>query len=270
MTGTGAGQGTDGPALPAQEAVDGRPARRSSGRGRMTGALRIVGSLTSALVSGFVFAGWLPSDIQRHEDYVAAERCPASSPATGTEDCLRTVPFTVDRTVVKRGGRSARFVATLSGPSDAPFWNGDVQFGDPGPLLEQLKPGDQVTATVWRGSITVLARGGVRQSSADEPRDDAQMTAGIGTFTGLVAALGLAFAAAGLAGLRGQEPWTWRSLGKPLVIGTAITCVGVAFPAFLIGLPWWIVPAVAVPVSAYAAWQLHRYRQSALRAAGAK
>ncbi|MER7467153.1 hypothetical protein [Streptomyces sp. NPDC097981] len=219
-------------------------------------------SLVPALFCGFVFAEWLPSDIERYDDYTAAEPCAPT--ATTFDDCLRTVPFTVDRTVVKKRGRSAGFEAVLSGAgsgADAPTWHGTVLFGDPGPLLDRLAPGDQVTATVWRSTITALAEGDVRQSSAAEPRDDAQMTALIGTFAGLVAALGLGFAAAGLAGYGGQQPWTWRSLGKPLLIGMAVTCAGVAVPAFAIGLPWWVVPAVAVPFSAYAAWQLHRYRR---------
>ncbi|MFF1341265.1 hypothetical protein ACFVYT_25645 [Streptomyces sp. NPDC058290] len=168
-------------------------------------------------------------------------------------------PLTVDKTVVKDTGRNSRYEATLSSPG-TPSWNRVVRFGDPGPLLDRLAPGDQVAVVVWRGTITAVAKAGVRQGSADEPRDEAQMIAGLGTFTGLVAALGLAFAAAYLAGYGGQEPWTWRSLGNPLLIGMAVTCVGVAFPALLIGLPWWVVPAVAVPFVAYAAWQLHRYR----------
>ncbi|MCX5146213.1 MULTISPECIES: hypothetical protein [unclassified Streptomyces] len=225
-----------------------------TGWGRLTGAYLVVVSLIPALVCGFVFAAWLPSDIERYDGYAAAEPC-----TTAGDDCLRTVPFTVDKTVVKDAGRNTRYEATLSSP-DAPARTWIVRFGDAGPLLDRLAPGDQVTAVFWRGTITAVGRDGVRQGSADEPRDDAQMTAGIGTFAGLVAALGLAFAAASLAGYGGQGPWTWRSLGKPLLIGMALTCVGVALPAFLIGLPWWVVPAVAVPFVAYAAWQLHRYR----------
>ncbi|MEV0414051.1 hypothetical protein AB0I68_25365 [Streptomyces sp. NPDC050448] len=266
MTKTATVRRTDRPGrLPS---AGGRPGRRSSGPARLTGALLVVVSLIPALACGAVFTEWLPSDIKRYEDYAAAEPCPAPAPTTGTgvEDCLRTVPFTVEKTVVKKGGRNARFEATLSGFSGGPIRKGDLRFGNPGPLLEKLEPGDAVTATVWRGSITMIATGGIRQSSTAEPRDEAQMTAGIGTFTGLLAALGLGFAAAWLAGLRGQEPWTWRSLGKPLLIGMAITCFGVAYPAFLIGLPWWVVPSVAVPFTAYAAWQLHRYRRSAVQA----
>ncbi|KJY27909.1 hypothetical protein VR46_38565 [Streptomyces sp. NRRL S-444] len=224
--------------------------------GRWAGARLVVVSLIPALLCGFVFAEWLPSDIERYDAYTAAEPCTATG---DTYECLRTLPFTVDKTVVKDTGRNARYEATLSGPGTSSLTR-TVPFGDPGPLLDRLAPGDQVTAVVWRSTIMALSKDGVRQSSADEPRDEAQMTAGFGTLAGLVAALGLAFAAASLAGYGGQVPWTWRSLGKPLLIGMALTCLGVAFAALLLGLPWWVVPAVVVPFAAYAAWQLHRYR----------
>lgn len=220
--------------------------------GRVAGALLVVLSLIPALISGFLFAVALPDDSRRYADYAAAEPC-----GDGTDDCLRTLPLTVDHTVVKKG-RNGKFEATLSGTASR---KAVVRFGDPGPLLARLEPGDQVTATVWRGAVMTVAKGDLRQSSADEPRDDAQMTAGLGTFTGLVAALGLGFATAWLAGFGGREPWTWRSLGMPLLIGAAITTLAVALTAFLIGLPWWVVPGVSVPFVAYAARQLHRYRR---------
>ncbi|WP_344324233.1 hypothetical protein [Streptomyces macrosporus] len=225
------------------------------------GALLTVLSLVPAVACYFVFADWLPSDIKRYQDYVAADPCPAHAPAEEWEDCLRTVSFTVKDTEVK-SGRSSSFVATLYG---APSWNGDVDFGDPGPLLEQLRPGDRVTGTVWRGDVVVISKGGVRQNSSDAPRDEPQMTAAIGTLTGLLAALGLGFGVVRLAGSRGHGLFTWRSFGKPLFFTMLITCFAVGFPALWLGLPWQAVPAVAVLAVACAAWLLHRYRRSAAR-----
>ncbi|WP_158708558.1 hypothetical protein [Streptomyces sp. NRRL S-244] len=222
--------------------------------GRVAGASLAVLSLIPALISGFLFTVSLPDDVRRYEDYTAAEPCGDSG---STDDCLRTLPLTVDRTVVKKG-KSGSCEATVSDP--AASWKTVVRFGDSGPLLARLEPGDQVTATVWRGAVMVLARGDLRQSTADEPRDDPQMTAGLATFAGLLAALGLGFATALLAGLGGREPWTWRSLGLPLLIGMAVTTLAVAVPAFAIGLPWWVVPGLAVPFVTYAAFRLHRYR----------
>ncbi|MFF4100837.1 hypothetical protein [Streptomyces sp. NPDC001903] len=203
------------------------------------------------MISWSLFTGALPDDIRRYEDYAAAPPCGYSA-----DDCVRELPLTVDHTVVKKG-RSGKFEATLSDQDSRKLV---VLFGDPGPVLARLEPGDRVTATVWRGRVMTVAKEDVRQSSADEPRDEAQMTAGLATFAGLLAALGLGFAVALLAGLGGREPWTWRSLGMPLLIGSALTCLAVAVPALLIGLPWWVVPGVAVPFVAYAAFRLHRYR----------
>ncbi|MFJ3201650.1 hypothetical protein [Streptomyces sp. NPDC086989] len=163
--------------------------------------------------------------------------------------------------MVERNGRGGRFEAVLSG---GPAGNGTVRFGDPGPVLARLTAGEQVTGVVWRGTVMALVKDGLRQGSAAEPRDEAQITAGLGTFAGLLAALGPCFAVAYAAGLGGRRPWTWRALGKPLVIGSAVTCADVAIPAFVIGLPWWVVPAVAVPFVAYTSRQLYRYRRSAM------
>ncbi|WP_051805453.1 hypothetical protein [Streptomyces sp. NRRL F-2747] len=220
-----------------------------SGSGRLVGVLLAVLSLIPALICGLLFTVGLPDDVRRYEDYAAARPCPA-------DDCIRTLPLAVDHTVVEKG-KGGKFEATLSSPG---AWTAVVRFGDPGPLLSRLEPGDQVSATVWRGRIMTVAKEDIRQSTADEPRDEAQIGAGLATFTGLLAALGLGFAAAWLTGAGGRGPWTWRALGMPLLIGSALSCLGVAVAAHLTGLPWWAVPLVAVPFVAYAAFRLHRYR----------
>lgn len=216
-------------------------------------------SLIPALFCYFLFAVQLQYDTGRHRDYTAARPCPADKTVQEWERCVRTVSFTVDEVQLK-GEWGHRFTATVSG---APFWNGKLPFGDPGPLLEQLNSGDRVTGTVWRGDVMALAEGNVRQSTAEEPRDEAPISAGIGTYAGLVAALGLWFGAARLTGRRRlYEPHTWRGLGRPLLIAMALLCAAVAVPAALPGIPWWSVPAVAVPLSAFTAWQFDRYRRT--------
>ncbi|MFD9410863.1 hypothetical protein ACFWBN_28100 [Streptomyces sp. NPDC059989] len=234
-------------------------------RARLAGAALIVLSLLPALLCVAAFAVQVPYDTERYRDYTAAVPCPADLPVRARQNCLRTVPFTVEKAQVDERKRPS-YVATLSG---APFWNGTLDFGDPGPLLEQLRPGDQVTGTVWRGDITALAKDSVRQDSADAPRDEAQMMAGLGTLAGLVAALGLWFGAVRLTPRpRGHEPYTWRSLGKPLLITISVLCAAVAFGALLLGIPWWVVPTVAVPLAAFTAWQFDRYRRQQSAAAG--
>ncbi|WNZ11317.1 hypothetical protein [Streptomyces sp. 11x1] len=225
------------------------------------GATLLTLSLAPLLACVLVFTVWLPRDRDRYEAYGAAVPCAAGVPAAAWEDCLRTLPFTVDGTRNKPG-RGSSYEATLSG---APFWNGTVAFGDPDPLLERLRPGDRVTGTVWRGDVVVLSRGDNRQSTSDEPRDEPQMTAAIGTFAGLLAALGFWLGAMRLTGAR--EHRTWAAYGKPLLLALLVACFGVGLPSVWLGLPWWLVPAVVVPVMVYTSWQLHRYRVAS--AAGA-
>ncbi|MFH8555735.1 hypothetical protein [Streptomyces celluloflavus] len=228
------------------------------------GAGLLVLSLLPALVCSFAFAVMLPYDIEEFREYGVAKPCPARAAVERLENCLRTVSFTVDSTEIKNG-KSATYKATVSG---ARFWNGVVVFGDSGPLLDRLRPGDRITGTVWRGGVMTLSGQGVRQSSSDEPRDEPQWTAAVGTFTGLLAALGLEMGAVRLIRPRDHERWTWHAYGKPLFITMTIACFGVGFSAFLLDVPWWAVPPVPVLVVVYAAWLLHRLRkQTATRGA---
>ncbi|QYX79915.1 hypothetical protein [Streptomyces akebiae] len=220
------------------------------------GATLLTLSLAPLLACVLVFAVWLPRDRDRYEAYWAAVPCAAEVPAAAWEDCLRTVSFTVDSTRNK-AGRTSSYLATLSG---SPFWNGTVSFGDPDPLLERLRPGDRITGTVWRGDVTVLSQGDVSQSTSEEPRDERQMTAAIGTFAGLLGALGIWLGAMRLTGPRDREHRTWAEYGKPLLIALLVACFGLGLPSVWLGLPWWLVPAVVVPVMVYTSWQLHRHR----------
>ncbi|MDX3133676.1 hypothetical protein PV367_28755 [Streptomyces europaeiscabiei] len=220
------------------------------------GATLLMLSLVPLLACVLVFGVWLPQDMNRYEEYGAAEPCGVGAPAKEWEDCLRTVSFTVDNTRNTRS-RSSGYRAALSG---APLWNRTVEFGSPDPLLERLRPGDRVTGTVWRGDITSLSQGDVRQSTSEEPRDEPQMTAAIGTFAGLLAALGFWLGAMRLAEPRDREHRTWAGYGKPFLITLLIACVGVGLPSVWIGLPWWLVPALVVPLMAYVGQWIHRHQ----------
>ncbi|MFD3502557.1 hypothetical protein ACFWWT_27810 [Streptomyces sp. NPDC058676] len=262
VTGTDSAHGPAGPPMSPQDAD--QPARRSPGRPRLVGAALIMVSLITALGCYLVFTAWLPADTKRYQDYLAAEPCDGRATAEAWEDCLRTVSFTVESTEVKRS-RSGGYRAALSG---TPFWNGAVAFGGPGPLLERLRPTDQVTGTVWRGDVMTVSKGGVRQSTSEEPRNEPQMTVAIGTFLGLLAVMGFGFGAVRMARPLGHEPFTWRLYGKPLLITMMITCAAVGLPAVWLGIPAWVVPSVAVPVVACTARLLQQHRRpSAARGA---
>ncbi|MGW7434053.1 hypothetical protein ACWGIN_31525 [Streptomyces sp. NPDC054861] len=153
----------------------------------------------------------------------------------------------------------------MSGTS---FWNGVVAFGDPGPLLKRLRPGDQVTATVWRGDVMTVSDGSVRQSTTEEPRDEPHITGAIGTFLGLLAAAGIGMGSVRMTRPDHHEPFTWRSYGIPLLVTMMMTCAVVELCAVWLGMPLWVVPTVAVPVVACTAWLLYQHRRpSAARGA---
>ncbi|MFJ9615331.1 hypothetical protein [Streptomyces noursei] len=157
--------------------------------------------------------------------------------------------------MVDHGVRNSTFEATLSG---APFWNGIVRFRGAEPLLAHLRPGDQISGAVWRGDIVAVSKGGLRQATSREPGYDPQLTAALGTFTGLLAAQGLGFGAARLVRRRGHEPFTWLPYGRALFSVMALTCAAVGVPGWWLGFPWWVIPIVVAPVAALSARWLYR------------
>ncbi|MFF3502450.1 hypothetical protein [Streptomyces sp. NPDC003247] len=209
---------------------------------RFQGALLIAVSLVSAAACWFAFATWLRTDLDLYREYTAAAPCPDRAASRRSEDCLRTVSFTVEGTRVKKG-RHPEYRAALSG---TPFWDGVVDFGDRDPLLVELVPGDRVTGTVWRGAVMTIGKDGVRQSTAAEPRDEPQMAAALGTGAGLLAVLGLVFGTARLLRPGRHERFVWRPYGKRLLIITGIVCFVVGLLGVWSGIPWWLVPGLAV------------------------
>ncbi|MGM9382983.1 hypothetical protein [Streptomyces antibioticus] len=216
---------------------------------RLKGLALLALSVLAALGCRAAFTTWLVSDRVTYRAYETAPPCPGGVPVRAYEDCLRTVTFTVDATKVDRGKRGG-LRATLSG---TPYWDGVVVFGDPGPVLEELRPGDRITGTVWRGEVVSIAESdarGVRQRTSDAPRDEPQMPAALGTGLGLLAALALVFGGARLLG-PGPNPWfAWRPYGRRLLILTVSVSVALGLLGVWSGLAWWLVPAVeAVVVS---------------------
>ncbi|WP_405797866.1 hypothetical protein [Streptomyces sp. NBC_01506] len=237
-----------------------RAGRPSPGRVRFVGGLLVLLSVVPAVLCYIAFAVWLPTDRERYQDHQAAEPCPTRATEQVKRDCVSTWHFTVVKTVVK-SGKSSTYEATVK---DKDSWRGVVDFGDPGPLLEQLKPGDQVTAAVWHREIMSLSKDGVRQNSSQAPRDELEMNAALGMLAAFLAAQGFVFGAVRVVKPRGYEPFTWNPYGKRLLITSVVTCFAVGLPAVWIGVEWWIVPAVGVPVVGYAAVRMyHRLRPRA-------
>ncbi|MEV0255215.1 hypothetical protein AB0H82_13285 [Streptomyces sp. NPDC050732] len=232
-----------------------RAGDRPPARTRFTGGLLILLSLLSAAACCWAFGRWLPADSDRYRDYRAAEPCSSREREQGRTDCLSTWHLTVEKTVNKTAGKSTSYEATLT---DRDTWRTTVSFGDPGPLLRRLEPGDRVRATVWRRDIVALTKGDVRQDTAAAPRDEVQMNAAIGTLAGLTAAQTFVLGAARLTRPRTHGPLTWNPYGKWLLVTTPAICFGVGLPAVWTGIPWWIVPTVAAPAVACATALTHR------------
>ncbi|MFG2680727.1 hypothetical protein [Streptomyces sp. NPDC048392] len=212
--------------------------------------LLILLSLASAAACCTVFAWWLPSDGKRYQDYRAAEPCSSRELTRGDTDCLSTWHLTVQKTVNRTAGKDSVHEATLRYRDS---WRGTASFGGTGPLLERLGPGDRVTATAWRGEIVVVDMDGVRQDTLEMPRDELQGNAAVGVLAGLLAAQGLVFGAVRAVRASDHEPYTWEPYGRRLLLTTVTVCLGVGIPAVWTGVPWWTVPAVAVPLTMCAA-----------------
>ncbi|WP_394425693.1 hypothetical protein [Streptomyces sp. SGAir0957] len=229
-----------------------RSAAPGPGRNLFLGALLIVAALLSASACYAVFAHWLPNERALYRDYRAAVACLDHGDIQGAEECLREVTFTVEDTDT----RVKHLSATLRGP--APYGRTTVPFGDPGPVLDALGEGDQVTATVWRGAVVEIGRSGSRQNSSDAPRDEPQPIAAAGTLAALLAAQALVFGLVRL--LRPRDPglFAWRPFGKVVLLVPVAGCVVVGLLSAWTGLPWQLVPAVCGPVTAGTAYFLHR------------
>ncbi|MEW5659986.1 hypothetical protein [Streptomyces cinereoruber] len=213
---------------------------------RLLGLLLVLVSVVPAAGCVLAFADWLPTGVARYEEYRTAERC-AAAPAPGVwrEDCLREVELDVVGTVVERRARNSDYQATVSGER----FRGELDFGDPGPLLNTLRAGDRVVATVWRGDVVALAKDGLRQKTSEEPRDEPQMTAAGGTGLGLLALTGLAFGAVRLVAPRRLGPFTWRRSGRTLFFTNLGAAFGVGLVTVWTGLPWQVTtPAILAVV----------------------
>ncbi|OKJ10306.1 hypothetical protein [Kitasatospora sp. CB01950] len=229
-----------------------------STRTRVGGALLAATALIPAAAAWYLFGVMLPDDAQELRSYRAAAACPTGEPLAAVEECVRSVSFTVTDATV-HGGRNPKYRATLTG---TPFWNGEVLFGNPGPVVENLTSGDQVDGTVWRGRVMRLERDGVSQATSDEPRDEPQFTAALGTYATLAAVL---LATLGVLRFTGRP--CRAAVYRALFLTTLLACGAPAVLAYWTGLPWWTVPVAAVPAALLLAEAVRRWNPGKIPAA---
>ncbi|MFE2288539.1 hypothetical protein ACFXDJ_30785 [Streptomyces sp. NPDC059443] len=106
----------------------------------------------------------------RQREYAAlahAVACPAGQETRPEADCLRPVDFTVDSTHMRRSKNDSIWI--LATPAD-----GSEQvrllFGESHPVVSELKRGDTVSVTLWRGKPILVSAHGATQRTDRHPR----------------------------------------------------------------------------------------------------
>ncbi|MCZ7459030.1 hypothetical protein [Streptomyces sp. WMMC940] len=181
------------------------------------------------LLAGAVLLGVVPELLDDERAFAAASPCPAA--AGVVEGCLRDVTATVVSTVIKEAARYDEFSVTLRGPREV---SGDVDMGAPGPLLEDLRPGDVVTVTRWRDYSVAVAKDGRSQQTADTPVGEPQLATAVGS---ALLSAGVFTAYAGGRVLTRARRYGERGLPRLLVVHgkAAFGAMLCAVPAMIVG-----------------------------------
>ncbi|WP_030350838.1 hypothetical protein OIE62_21945 [Streptomyces scopuliridis] len=134
-----------------------------------------IGSLLGALVLLLAVAGFaasVPEAVGTVRAFRSAHTCTDGGSRT---DCFHAKSATV-RSTERTGGKNPKYEVRLDGPAGVPD---DVDLGADEPLFKRLKPGDEVTVTMWRDYATALSRDGVTQQSGDSPESEPEWQAGL-------------------------------------------------------------------------------------------
>jgi hypothetical protein len=109
----------------------------------------------------------VPDLIEDEKAFGTATAC--TTPSSPQDDCLRSFDATVTRTVIREQNKSSEYTLYLDGPARVPR---SIDMGDSEPLLKRLRPGDNVTVTIWRDYATEVRQGNVSQETADTPEGE--------------------------------------------------------------------------------------------------
>lgn len=134
-------------------------------RSRVGAAVVLLSGTALVLVGVLMSVRFAPDGVRDLHAYEAAPRC-ASAPS-GAADCRWTQPFTVAGVHLNGGKRDVDRAVLTS--ADGTRW--ETAYTDRKPLLSELKKGDRVTGTVWRGLLTEIAAKGAAQRTQDAPVD---------------------------------------------------------------------------------------------------
>ncbi|MFV5998596.1 hypothetical protein ACNPQM_41190 [Streptomyces sp. NPDC056231] len=109
----------------------------------------------------------VPGLIEDEKAFGTAAAC--TTPSSPQDDCLRSFDATVTRTVIREQAKSSEHTLYLDGPARVPR---SIDMGGSEPLLKRLRPGDNVTVTMWRDYATAVRQGKVSQETADTPEGE--------------------------------------------------------------------------------------------------
>ncbi|MFF9322483.1 hypothetical protein ACF1BP_29190 [Streptomyces sp. NPDC014735] len=109
----------------------------------------------------------VPDLIEDEKAFGTATACTA--PSSLQDDCRRSFDATVTRTVIRDQARSSEYTLYVDGPARVPR---SIDMGGSEPLLKRLRPGDNVTVTMWRDYATAVRQGKVSQETADTPEGE--------------------------------------------------------------------------------------------------
>ncbi|MGI5324940.1 hypothetical protein [Actinomadura nitritigenes] len=157
-------------------------------RSRVGAVVVLLSGTALVLVGVLMSMRFAPDGVRDLHAYEAAPRC-ASAPSKPA-DCRWTQPFTVTG-VHLTSSRSEGDRAVLAG-ADGTRW--ETEYANRTPLVGELKKGDRVTGTVWRGLLTEIAAKGAAQRTQDAPVD---MRTRVLILALIVVPSGLVIAAAG-------------------------------------------------------------------------
>lgn len=134
-------------------------------RSRVGAVVVLLSGTALVLVGVLMTVRFAPDGLRDLHAYEAAPRCAAapSKPA----DCRWTQRFTVTG-IHLTSSRSEGDRAVLTS-ADGTRW--ETEYANRKPLLGELKKGDPVTGTVWRGLLTEIAAKGTAQRTQDAPAD---------------------------------------------------------------------------------------------------
>ncbi|MFI0349557.1 hypothetical protein [Actinomadura sp. 9N407] len=206
--------------------------------------------ISAALVVGavllLVFS--LPGKADEKEAFKTAEPC-ASAPQAPA-DCLWTQEFTVSEIQLYEG-RGSDITATLT-PDEGTGWQ--TEYRNDEPVLENLRDGDRVTGTIWRGQIVKIAAKDAEQFTVDSPTDLAEAVLGTVLVMGPPGLLLMVLCGWRLRRRSEPGPSSGMGWGVGLVVGLAMAGLVAGMVVTARQDPLWAIPAIWLPLAALMSW----------------